>query len=133
MRCFSLYELLEQTDLVFDPLHVSLIQTNNETQEVSYLPKFPGIPDTHYITEKSAGKGMITKREVRLSILSSIQPSNNDVIWDVGAACGGVSVKLAYWNEKATVYSIEDNKQHLACLEQNRQQFGVVKNLHITL
>jgi len=132
---FSVKEILEKKNLSFSPLHVSMIETHDVEYQadstISYLPEFPGIPDEHYITGKEPGKGMITKREVRLSILSLMQPSNKDIIWDIGAGCGGVSVELAYWNEETTVYAIEDNKQRLDCLEQNRQRFGVVSNLHI--
>jgi len=128
IRRFSLDELISQPDLTFEPLHVCLIQTGKQG---GYLPEFPGIPDANFITDKELGKGMITKREVRLVILSMMQPANNDVIWDIGAGCGGVSIELAYWNENAQVHAIENNQQRLSCLEQNRLRFGVVSNLNI--
>ena len=119
---------LSQLGREFDPLHVTVIETKGEG---GVLPEFPGIPDHYYVTGDTPGKGMISKREVRLLILSLMQPANGDVVWDIGAGCGGVSVELCYWNEKAEVYAIEHHAERLDYLQQNREKFGVVQNLHI--
>jgi precorrin-6Y C5,15-methyltransferase (decarboxylating) len=129
VRCFSVDELLNNNDLSFDPLHVTVITVAGEG---GVLPEFPGIPDTHYITGAEPGKGMISKREVRLVILSLLQPSAQDIIWDIGAGCGGVAIELAYWNESLSVHAIECHTERLEYLQANRQRFGVVQNLHIT-
>ena len=132
MRTFSVAQLLDTSaPLEFDPLHVSLLETERVSGDSIMLPEFPGIPDTAYITGAEAGKGMITKREVRLCILSLLQASNDDVIWDIGAGCGGVAIELAYWNNKTAVYAIESHAERLVHLSANQQRFGVVQNLHI--
>lgn len=113
-------------DEAFDPLHVTVIETRGYG---GVLPEFPGIPDASYVTDKENGKGMLTKRDVRLSILSLMQPGNNEVIWDIGAGCGGVSVELAYWNESTQVIAIEHHDERFKCLEANRDKFGVMSNL----
>jgi len=110
----------------FDPLHVTVIETHGKG---GVLPEFPGISDASYVTDKEDGKGMLTKRDVRLSILSLLQPANHEVIWDVGAGCGGVSIELAYWNEDTKVVAIEHHDERFRCLEANRDKFGVVGNL----
>ncbi|MEH6824400.1 MAG: precorrin-6y C5,15-methyltransferase (decarboxylating) subunit CbiE [Motiliproteus sp.] len=111
---------------VFDPLHVTIIQTRGPG---GMLPEFPGITDDRFVTDGPAGKGMLTKREVRLTILSLMQVCDGDIIWDIGAGCGGVAVELSYWNERSQVYAIEHHPERLRCLEANRQRFGVVSNL----
>ena len=158
IRTFSVAQLLDTstgTDTAnneidpFDPLHISVINVKrglkkdrrrererDEKKESQsgvdlFLPEFPGIPDIAYITGAEAGKGMITKREVRLCILSLLQPSNQDIIWDIGAGCGGVAIELAYWNDNASIYAIECHAERLTHLSANQQRFGVVKNLHI--
>ncbi|UZE97485.1 precorrin-6y C5,15-methyltransferase (decarboxylating) subunit CbiE [Alkalimarinus alittae] len=128
IRAFSVEELLNKKDLSFDPLHVTIIKTSGRG---GVLPEFPGIPDHHFVTGAEPGKGMISKREVRMAILSFMQPGNEDVIWDIGAGCGGVAVELAYWNERATVYAVECHQERLRYLHQNQQRFGVVQNLKI--
>jgi precorrin-6Y C5,15-methyltransferase (decarboxylating) len=112
----------------FDPLHVSIISVMGKG---GVLPEFPGFPDAVFETGVEPGKGMISKREVRLTILSFLQPANDDVIWDIGAGCGGVSVELAYWNEQVAVHAVEYHPQRLQYLATNQHRFGVVSNLHI--
>jgi len=128
VRKLSVEQLLKDKLLEFDPLHVTVIQTLGTG---GVLPEFPGIPDARFVTgdKGEVGKGLITKREVRLAILSLIQPSNDDIIWDIGAGCGGVSVELAYWNERVQVFGIEHNTDRFSYLDANREHFGVVSNL----
>lgn len=118
-------------DANISPLHVSVLQLRQTDSDRAYLPEFPGIPDQHFITDKESGKGMITKREVRLNILSLLQLSAEEVLWDIGAGCGGVAVESSYWQDKAQVFAIEHHPERLACLEANRHIFGVINNLKI--
>jgi precorrin-6Y C5,15-methyltransferase (decarboxylating) len=118
--------------LSFDPLHVTVVHTQGKG---GVLPEFPGIPDERFSTGEIAGvvagKGMISKREVRLAILSLLQTENDDVLWDVGAGCGGVAVELAHWHPRASIYAVECHEQRLQHLSINRDRFGVINNLHI--
>lgn len=129
VRRFSIAELLAKSsalaDISFSDLQVTVIETGISQM----MPQFPGFNDELFITGKAAGKGMITKREVRLAILSLLQPSRGDVAWDVGAGCGGIAVEWAYWNKAGQVHAIEHNDQRFDCLQQNIQRFGVVDNL----
>lgn len=122
---FALFDLLENNP-IFDPLHVSFIfcKKNN-----GYLPEFAGIKDTHFETGELGAKGMISKREVRLAVLSLLQLQKDDCLWDIGAGCGAVSVELAYWQPQATIHAIEHHQARFDCLNENQQKFGVVTNL----
>lgn len=111
----------------FDPLHISVISTG---ECVHPLPSFPGFDEKHFVTDGEKGHAMITKREVRLAILSMLQPREGDTIFDIGAGCGSVSVELSYWCEKLKVFAIEKNTERFDCLRQNQRKFGVVANLH---
>jgi precorrin-6Y C5,15-methyltransferase (decarboxylating) len=95
------------------------------------LPEFPGIPDTWFSTGKEPGRGMLSKREVRLAILSLISPRAGEIGWDIGAGCGGISIEWARWNPYGEVYAVEYHKERLKHLEINRERFGVISNLHI--
>lgn len=137
VRQFTVSELLENSKnsslkidspLAFDPLHITIIQVIGKS---NYLPSFPGIADADFITDGEPGKGLITKREVRLSILSLLQAAPDDVAWDIGAGCGGVAVEWALWNPLGQVYAIEHHATRLDCLAQNQHRFGVVDNLNI--
>jgi precorrin-6Y C5,15-methyltransferase (decarboxylating) len=134
VRSFTIEDLLKNSAadanvsssaFEFSELHVTIIQTGISEM----MPQFPGFNDELFITGKAAGKGLITKREVRLAVLSLLQPSRGDVAWDVGAGCGGIAVEWAYWNKAGQVHAIEHNDQRFGCLQQNSQRFGVVDNL----
>lgn len=124
----SVLSLSSTQTLDFDSLHVSVIELNGEG---GILPEFPGIDDRAFETGTESGQGMLTKRHQRLAITSLLQPSSGDVIWDIGAGCGGVSVELSHWNENVTVYGVEHHPERIACLNMNRSKFGVVTNLHV--
>lgn len=127
VRSFKAKQLLAATD-IFHPLHITIIET---PLALCTLPSFAGFNDELFITDtKQAGKGMITKREVRLVALSLMQPRVNDIAWDVGAGCGTIAVEWAYWNQQGTIYAVEYHPNRLTCLEQNKVKFGV-NNLHI--
>ncbi|MGH1540640.1 MAG: precorrin-6y C5,15-methyltransferase (decarboxylating) subunit CbiE [Arenicella sp.] len=131
IRKYSAQQLADDEGLgseTFEPLHVTMIEVAGKG---GIMPEFPGIPDAAYATGAPEGKGMLTKREVRLCVLSMLQPENQDVIWDLGAGCGGVAVELAYWNEHATVYAVECHAERLQHLATNQRRFGVVSNLRI--
>jgi precorrin-6Y C5,15-methyltransferase (decarboxylating) len=112
----------------FHPLHITIININSTHCS---LPSFPGFEDTLFITDTQiAGKGMISKREVRLAALSLLQPKANQIAWDIGAGCGTVAVEWAYWNQQGSLYAVEHHAKRLICLEKNKHKFGV-NNLHI--
>lgn len=131
IRSFSVDELINGGDFEFEPLHISVINVRG----IAVLPSFTGIPDSDFETGAAPGKGMISKREVRLAIVSLLQPAAGDIIWDVGAGCGGVAVELAYglaqMQAQAQVHAIEHHPQRLKYLATNQQHFAVAENLHI--
>ena len=85
----------QNTDEAFDPLNVIIVKTSPQK---SFYPSSPGFPDHLFVTDKGEGKGMITKREVRLAILSLMSIEKGDLVWDIGAGCGGASTELSYWH-----------------------------------
>jgi precorrin-6Y C5,15-methyltransferase (decarboxylating) len=126
-RRFSAAELAN-TDTEFSPLNVVILETRGSG---GVLPEFPGIPDERFSTGAEPGKGLLSKREVRLTILSLLAPRAGEIGWDVGAGCGGVSVEWARWNPYGEVHAIEIHPERLEHLDINRERFGVVANLHI--
>lgn len=111
----------------FAPLNVCIIQLG---KSVGGLPTFPGIPDHRFSTGAKPGFGMISKREVRLAILSMMQPTPAEVAWDIGAGCGSVSVEWARWNPRGTIYAIESKPARRLHIDINRNRFGVATNCH---
>ena len=112
----------------FSPLHITIASIKGEG---GLYPEFPGIPDYLYQTGAAPGKGMITKREVRLMITTFMQPAKGDVIWDVGAGCGGVTVELGFWRDDFDLYAIEYRAERLRFLKCNIEHFGIQNHCHI--
>ena len=112
----------------FSPLNVVILETRGPG---GVLPEFPGIPDAWFSTGAEPGKGLLSKREVRLTILSLLAPRAGEIGWDVGAGCGGVAVEWARWNPDGEVHAVECHPERLEHLGVNRERFGVVANLHI--
>ena len=121
-------DILSNSEIVFHPLHVTLVETKS-TQ--CHLPSFPGFDDRLFYTDTGdVAKGMMTKKEVRLVALSLLQAQAQDIVWDIGAGCGTVAVECAYWNQQASVYAVEYHPKRLVCLAKNKQKFGL-SHLHI--
>ena len=112
----------------FSPLNVMILETRGPG---GVLPEFPGIPDHWFSTGAEPGKGLLSKREVRLTILSLLAPRAGETGWDVGAGCGGAAVEWARWNPLGSVHAVEYHPERLEHLGINRERFGVVANLHI--
>lgn len=128
IRHFTAEALAKQDALSFAALHVTVITVIGEG---GYLSAMPGIPDQHFITDAGPGKGLLTKREVRMAILGLLPTHPDAVYWDIGAGCGGVSIEWALLQETAQIYAIEQHAERLDCLQQNRVRFGVEENLTV--
>ncbi len=118
---------LAALNLDFQALNVCIVALKGQAT----LPAFPGIADELFSTASAPGYGMISKREVRLSILSLMQPSPNEVAWDIGAGCGSVSVEWARWNHTGEIFAIESSPDRIKHIEINADRFGTTQNLTI--
>lgn len=118
--------LAEQPGDAFHPLHVCMIEVAGQG-----LGHFPGLPDNAFATPQGDGRGMLSKRETRLQILSLMSPEPGETAWDIGAGCGGVSVEWARWNRQGYIYAIECETERCEYLEMNQTRFGVGDNMHI--
>jgi precorrin-6Y C5,15-methyltransferase (decarboxylating) len=86
----------------------------------------PGLPDEVFLR----GKVPMTKRDVRASILARLQPAPGEVLWDVGAGTGSVTVEMALAASMGKVYAVEMNPEGTSLIRQNRERFGAW-NIHV--
>ena len=75
-----------------------------------------GIPDAEFIR----GKVPMTKQEVRSVILAKLAPCPDDVVWDVGAGTGSVSIELAHYARQ--VWAFEKNRDAVELICANRRK-----------
>jgi len=101
----------------FDSLSVVLVQNNKiqRRQKQSY-----GFSDDNFLR----GDVPMTKEEVRSVSLSKLQILKTDVIYDVGAGTGSVSVEMALLAEEGQVYAVETNPEAVELIRSNREKFG---------
>lgn len=78
----------------------------------------PVLPDEAFLR----GNVPMTKREVRAAILSKLMIQPEDVVWDIGAGTGSVSIALASVAKKGLVYGIENNAEACALIRKNRER-----------
>ncbi|MBE6463889.1 MAG: precorrin-6y C5,15-methyltransferase (decarboxylating) subunit CbiE [Eggerthellaceae bacterium] len=88
--------------------------------EVAAYAGFPGIPDDAFIR----GTVPMTKRDIRALCTSKMRVANDEVVWDIGAGTGSVSIEAACMQPSARVYAIECKEEGCTLIEQNRVRFG---------
>ena len=98
----------------FNSLSVLLV----EAAEV--LPRrAPGLPDEAF----ERGDVPMTKQEIRAAVLAKLAVRPEDILWDVGAGTGSVSVELALAAPRGRVYAVECRPEGCALIKANREKF----------
>ena len=89
------------------------------------LSRFPGLPDHAFHHD-----GQLTKREVRAVTLSSLAPNPGELLWDVGAGCGSISIEWLRSHVRCRAIAIEQNSTRLNYIADNATALGT-PNLQI--
>ncbi|MEL6249519.1 MAG: precorrin-6Y C5,15-methyltransferase subunit CbiT [Cyanobacteria bacterium J06648_16] len=82
----------------------------------------PGIPDSMF--EQLPGIPM-SKREVRLLLLSALRLKPTSVLWDIGAGTGTVAVEAGLLCPKGKIVAVERDEEVANLIKTNCQRFGV--------
>lgn len=85
-----------------------------------------GIDDEKFIR----GKIPMTKREIRILTLVNANIGENDIVVDVGAGTGSISIEAAKIAVNGRVYAVERKSEGVKLIEQNAEKFAV-KNITI--
>ena len=80
-----------------------------------------GIEDEAFIR----GKVPMTKQEIRVLTMVKARISPMDVVWDVGAGTGSMSVEAARLAPQGHVYAVERNVEGVSLIKKNGERFGV--------
>ncbi|WP_017292449.1 precorrin-6y C5,15-methyltransferase (decarboxylating) subunit CbiE [Geminocystis herdmanii] len=105
---------------------VILIKKSEFYRAILDLEKLPiiGLPDNLFKTFPDQ-PGLMTKKEVRLTILGALSLQENQVIWDIGAGTGSVSIEIARLVKNSQIYAIEKTAMGANLIKQNCHQFQV--------
>jgi precorrin-6B C5,15-methyltransferase / cobalt-precorrin-6B C5,C15-methyltransferase len=88
------------------------------------LPRTAGLPDDAFIHD-----GQITKRPVRALTLSALAPRVGQMLWDIGAGSGSISVEWCLAGGKAL--AIEARSDRAGNIRANAAAFGVADRLTV--
>ena len=88
--------------------------------------KTPGIPDDMFIR----GKVPMTKEEVRSITLGKLRLNDNDIIVDIGAGTGSISIEAALQASNGQLYAVERNEEAVQLIIKNKDKFEV-ENIQI--
>lgn len=80
-----------------------------------------GIEDNEFIR----GKVPMTKQEVRILTLIKARISPADVVYDIGAGTGSISIEAARIANKGKVFAIERNPEGISLIRENLKKFQV--------
>ena len=69
--------------------------------------------------------GQITKHEVRALTLSALAPRHGELLWDVGAGSGSISIEWMLADPSLRAIAIEGHPERAARIRRNAQNFGV--------
>lgn len=85
-----------------------------------------GIDDEQFIR----GKIPMTKREIRILTLVNACIGANDIVVDIGAGTGSISIEAAKIAVKGHVFAVEKKSEGVKLIQQNAEKFSV-KNITI--
>jgi cobalt-precorrin-6B (C15)-methyltransferase len=81
---------------------------------------FPGISDDEFLR----GDIPMTKQEVRILVLNKAKIRPTDIIIDIGAGTGSLSIEAALQASQGTVYAIERHPEGVDLIRANAVKFG---------
>lgn len=84
--------------------------------------KTPGITDSLF--ERLPGIPL-SKKEVRLLIISALQLRGDSLIWDIGAGTGTIPIELALLCPQSQIMAVERDGEVASLIRRNCERFGV--------
>jgi precorrin-6Y C5,15-methyltransferase (decarboxylating) len=81
--------------------------------------RLSGLPD-----EAFQHDGQLTKREVRAATLAALGPAPEQLLWDVGAGCGSISIEWMRAARGAQAIAFENHPERLAMITANADSLG---------
>jgi precorrin-6B C5,15-methyltransferase / cobalt-precorrin-6B C5,C15-methyltransferase len=89
------------------------------TAQIRSFSRLAGLPDTAYQHD-----GQLTKREIRAVTLSALAPLPGQLLWDVGAGCGSISVEWMRSDRRCRAIAIEQHSDRLGLIADNAAALG---------
>lgn len=109
----------------FSALNVLILvrEAQPETLNLDNLPLI-GLPDSSFLSFGDR-PGLITKKEIRLAILGELALQPSQVVWDIGAGTGSVSIEIARLCPTSKILAIEKTAMGSTLITKNSLRFKV--------
>jgi precorrin-6Y C5,15-methyltransferase (decarboxylating) len=88
--------------------------------EVPRLSRRVALPDQAFLHD-----GQLTKRDVRAVTLSRLAPLPGELLWDVGAGCGGICIEWCRAGDGCRAVAVEPNADRRGLIAHNAAALGV--------
>ena len=83
------------------------------------IPRAPGLPDAWFEND-----GQLTKREIRAITLSALAPRRGEMLWDIGAGAGSISIEWMLSDPANLAIAIEKHPDRAARIARNTLALG---------
>lgn len=113
----------ELPDREFSPLNVVVLLRTDAGEPPGERPPLIGIPDDA-IRHAPGRRGMITKREVRVLSLVYLELGPRDVLWDIGAGSGSITIEAARLSPDLRAFAVEREADAIEDIAANVRRFG---------
>lgn len=119
-------ELAELKAENFAALNVVILIRESLSKDPKYYQNLPlmGISDAAF-TSFSDRPSLITKKEVRAVILGQLALQENQIVWDIGAGTGSVSIEIARLCSSSQIFAVEKTAIGVSLITKNCQNFQV--------
>ena len=88
-------------------------------------PCYTALADKNFLND-----GQLTKQDIRAVTMAHLAPKWGEVLWDVGAGSGSISIEWLRATKGARAYAIEKNPERQDIISKNADHFGVI-GLHL--
>lgn len=88
------------------------------------FPSFATLPDDAFIHD-----GQITKQDIRAITLAHLAPTSHELLWDIGAGSGSISIEWLRLGYKCRAIAIEKNANRAQNILKNAENLGVSSQL----
>lgn len=103
-----------------------LVLIREAQQDILKLENLPliGLPDSSFLSFGDR-PSLITKKEIRLAILGELALQPKQIVWDIGAGTGSVSIEIARLSPSSQIYAVEKTGMGATLITKNSQRFEV--------
>ena len=106
-----------------DPLNtlaIAVVDAPAAQPDSKILPLSPGLDDAWFEND-----GQLTKADIRAVTLAALRPRGRQVLWDIGAGAGSISIEWMLRHPSLRALAIEANPIRAARIARNATRLGV--------